>query len=258
VRIVRFAVFACCVVLVSATPFSVHGQEEPLPAVVRKTPATLAEAADRNDYPGFAALYEARKTSGDNVDAWTPLYDLWTWSLSDPNGAFYGRDRYERLAQAYPTFADTISAHAIVDADGNTSWPTAETRAFLLERARAGEPVETPLPNVKPRREAPKPKTAVVVLPVPAARAAPPMEQPEDAPPPPAAAPELPASAKPWTSGVFMLVLLGMFAVGTFAILTRVGGARGNESPGSDEPRQHSPSSPDRSLRDGDARGRRQ
>jgi len=245
------------------TPFSVHGQEEPLPAVVPKTPppaaapATLAEAAAGDDYAGFAALYDAMKTRGESVDAWTPLYDLWTWSQSDPNGAFYGREMYDRLAQAGPAFADAISALAIVDDAGNTSWPTAETRAFLLERALASEPAETPLPNVKPRSEAHKPKIAVVA-PAPAARAAPPMKPPEAAPIASAPATETAAAAKPATNSGVLLLVLAMLAAGAFAIFTRAGAARENESPESDEPVPHSPSSPDHSRHGEDARGRRQ
>lgn len=321
------AVVICCTTLFSATALSVKGQQEPLPPVKPKTageprvilaPPSLADAAAKNDYVSFAALYNDMKQHGQSVDAYAPLYDLWTWSLSNPTGAFYGNDTYERLARAYNGFAGYIAPYAIIDSAGNTFWPTSETRDFLLARAIEGDAssvviaAETPSestasapvqarvsrngirrtkPISAPRVVAP---AAVVPQPKPVAAA----KTGTPPPPPietvaetatvevPAAVPVAALQKKPWTNGVFMLLLLAVLGVGLFAILMRnpnentltariiateklpapvepirkVSGpidTRASGSPGSGEPQQHSPSAPDRSHRDGDVLGLR-
>jgi hypothetical protein len=127
--------------------------------IVVYMPSSLSDAAAKNDYVGFAALYNDMKQRGESVDAYKPLYDLWTWSLATPTGAFYGEEMYVKLADAYPTFADSIAPYAIVDDAGNTFWPTSETRDFLLARASSGR---TRHIRVAPAQRV---KTAAVITP---------------------------------------------------------------------------------------------
>lgn len=137
---------------------SVFGQEEPLPAdspgvaaveplvVLAVEPArefpepTLAGAARANDYASFDALFR-----GSPADAYRPLHDLWTYSVTDPIGAFYGPEMFERFARAYPQFAESIAQYRIVDSRGNVFYPSSETRAFLLARAESGALASQPI-----------------------------------------------------------------------------------------------------------------
>jgi hypothetical protein len=140
-------------IVVAATATTSTGQEEPLPAIQAKgsfeplspqivlavepihapTPPTLAEAVRANDYVTFDALYRAKPNP-----AFATLYELWTYSISDPIGAFYGREMHDRFASAYPGYASYIEQYRIVDRNGNVFYPTSETRTFLLERAMEG------------------------------------------------------------------------------------------------------------------------
>jgi hypothetical protein len=95
--------------------------------------ARLAEAARANDFTTFDTLYRAAP-----VPAYQTLHELWTYSVTDPAGAFYGADRYNQLVAAYPGLAAAIADHRIVDARGNVFYPSAETRAFLLAQADKG------------------------------------------------------------------------------------------------------------------------
>lgn len=154
----KYAVVVLLVSLVSFAAFSVIGQEEPLPSVTPKdAPAlvtsefppvvlavepiralhepTLAEAARRNDYVTFDALYRKAKERGESVAAFATLHELWSWSMADPIGAFYGSEMHDRLAAAYPDYAKYIADQRIVDSRGNVFYPTSETRAFLLAQA---------------------------------------------------------------------------------------------------------------------------
>jgi hypothetical protein len=158
---VRFksAVVLLLIVVIGTTTFPVTGQEEPLPAIQAKgslgpltrsivlpaEPAgvpvplpTLEDAARANDYVTFEALYRDAARRGDSAAAFAPLHELWTYGITDPVGAFYGPDIYERLTRAYPTFASYIAEYRIVDSNGNVFYPTSETRTFLLERALEG------------------------------------------------------------------------------------------------------------------------
>jgi hypothetical protein len=140
-----------------AVAVSVTGQEEPLPTVQTRAmsldPAivlasepirtiqqpTLADAVRRNDYATFHALYLETKPP-----EYRALDELWTWAISDPLGAFYGRETHDKLARAYPGFAAYIDEHKIVDDRGNVFYPTSETRTFLLQKA-----LEKQAPNVQ-------------------------------------------------------------------------------------------------------------
>jgi hypothetical protein len=141
--------------LLGASALPAIGQEEPLPQVQPRTfaidaappvvtlpvepireeqaPATLSEAARANDYATFASLYQQHP-----VAAYRPLYELWTYSVTDPIGAFYSEETYARLSRAYPGLAAAVARNRIVDDRGNAFYPTSETRAFLLERAMEG------------------------------------------------------------------------------------------------------------------------
>jgi hypothetical protein len=130
----------------TATP--VTGQEEPLPAIVVKQSVflavepvhgtaqpSLADAVRANDYPSFDALYREAVQRGESVGAYETLHELWTYSITDPIGAFYGDEMYERLARAYPGYAKFMEDFRIVDSNGNAFYPTSETRTFLLSEA---------------------------------------------------------------------------------------------------------------------------
>ena len=140
-------------IVIAGTATTSTGQEEPLPAIQVKgsvepfsppivlaveplhqyaTP-TLAEAARANDYVTFDALYRAEPNA-----AFATLHELWTYSITDPIGAFYGREMFERFARAYAGYASYIEPYRIVDRNGNVFYPTSETRTFLLERAMEG------------------------------------------------------------------------------------------------------------------------
>lgn len=160
----RYALLVFPIALIAVTTMSVTGQEEPLPAVTPRLAAnaaspetapiryvalavepvralatpTLEEAARRHDYVTFHALYLEAKAAGENVSAFDALHDLWTWSMSDPIGAFYGAEMHARLSRAYPGFARYIDDHRIIDSRGGVFYPTSETRTFLLERAVEG------------------------------------------------------------------------------------------------------------------------
>lgn len=140
------------VVLFGLLAVTLAGQEEPLPLVsarseptvflavepIRDSPSaaqtTLAEAARANDYATFHALYERSRDA-----RFATLDDLWTYSMNDPLGAFYGDDMHDRIARAYPGFAKYIEEFRIIDANGNVFYPSSETRAFLLAHAGTGE-----------------------------------------------------------------------------------------------------------------------
>ncbi|HYH06552.1 MAG TPA: hypothetical protein VEK11_05750 [Thermoanaerobaculia bacterium] len=177
--------FAVLLISVAATSPSLTGQEDaPLPPVTprltfEEAPAvvlavepireshqpTLVEAARFNDFVSFDALYRDAKARGESLASFAALHELWSWSMSDPLGAFYGREMYERLAAAYPGYARYIDDYRIVDSRGNVFWPTGETRAFLLNRAlegtaprtllaSSGAPASAPVDAVASRRRA--------------------------------------------------------------------------------------------------------
>ncbi|HEX6085386.1 MAG TPA: hypothetical protein VF266_12730 [Thermoanaerobaculia bacterium] len=104
---------------------------------IREEPAfSLEDAARANDYVTFHALFEQAPNA-----AYAPLHELWTHSINDPIGAFYGEEMYERFSSRYPEFAAYIDEHKIVDDRGNVFYPTSETRQFLLARAIEGRTI---------------------------------------------------------------------------------------------------------------------
>jgi hypothetical protein len=147
-------------VFLFAAALTISGQQEPLPAVTPRTspliidtaPAvvlaseplhelhtpTLIEAARANDYLTFDALYREGRARGESLAQFTTLHELWTYAITSPIGAFYGRDLYERLSRAYPGYSPFIDEYRIVDNNGDEWWPTSETRTFLVARAVEG------------------------------------------------------------------------------------------------------------------------
>jgi hypothetical protein len=154
----QYTVVVLLIAVVGTTTIPLTGQEEPLPVIQAKNTfgleapsialavepfrdlpqPTLADAARANDYATFDALYRDAEQRGRSVSAFTALHELWTFSMTDPVGAFYGAATYARLARAYPGYARYIEEHRIVDRNGNVFYPTSETRQFLLARAIEG------------------------------------------------------------------------------------------------------------------------
>ncbi len=165
----KSAVALLLIVVVGTTTFPVTGQEEPLPVIQAKgspvplTPSvvlpaevavpvplpTLEEAARANDFLTFDALYRDAVRRGDSVAAFTPLHELWTYGITDPIGAFFAADIYERLNRAYPGFDRYIAEYRIVDSNGNVFYPTSETRTFLLDRALEGRATNVQLVDIQ-------------------------------------------------------------------------------------------------------------
>lgn len=160
-KLVGFALLSALGIAVT----SVTGQEDPLPAVqsrhysvsamdvvlevepIRQVQQpSLADAVRRNDFLTFQALYNETRPA-----EYRTLHELWSWAISDPIGAFYGRDMYERLARVYPGYASYIAEYRIVDSRGNVFYPTSETRQFLLQRAIEKEAPRTSLADLTPR-----------------------------------------------------------------------------------------------------------
>ncbi len=258
------------IALVGVVAFSVIGQEDPLPPVTPKAsldltaiplaeptivlaaepireyrPPTLLEAARHNDYITFDALYAAAKKRGEDVSQFDALHELWTYSVTDPIGAFYGLELYERLSRAYPGYAKYIEDFRVVDSRGNVFYPTSETRAFLLDRAVEGRPsprvlvAETkPAPvRATPKRTvvAPAPvveKTAPpVVVPEPIVVAetpavAPPVAEPvviaaKETAPAPAPLPVAATVPNKTASRGILLMIIGLIGVGLLALILR-------------------------------------
>ena len=265
----------CHAVVLSAVLFALpmFGQDDPLPPVtprvhepvlvalavepVHEVPnVTLEDAARTNDYPTFHALYEQTGSA-----AYAPLHELWTYSINDPIGAFYGADMYDRFVRLYPEFAAYIEDYKIVDDRGNVFYPTSETRTFLLARAVEGrtvapqEPIRvastkrrsgfSPTPSSTP---APAPvqrvrfkKAEVSPAPVglkPDLRPAPvpaPAPTPVKAQPPIVAASVVAQVPKPdLAARGILLIMIGLVGLGFLAMLLRAPSERESSSAASD------------------------
>lgn len=266
------------IALVGVVAFSVIGQEDPLPPVTQKAspdltaiplaeptivlaaepireyrPPTLFEAARHNDFITFDALYAAAKKRGEDVSQFDALHELWTYSVTDPIGAFYGLELYERLSRAYPGYATYIEDFRVVDSRGNVFYPTSETRAFLLDRAVEGRPsprvlvaetkpapvrttakrtVVAPAPSPEPVRViektappvvAPEP---IVVAETPAAAPAPAVAEPvviaaKETAPAPAPVPVAATVPNKTASRGILLMIIGLIGVGLLALILR-------------------------------------
>ena len=130
---VRHAVVCLAIALISAPVVSdellVALAIEPETAPLE---VTLESAARANDFPTFDALYRASPDP-----AFRALHELWTYSMTDRVGAFYGAETYEKLKREHPRYAEFIAPHKIVDGNGEVFYPSSETRAFLLEQLAA-------------------------------------------------------------------------------------------------------------------------
>ena len=204
---------------------------------------TLESAARANDFATFDALYRA------NPDpAYRTLHELWSYSMTDRIGAFYGPDEYERLAAAYPGFAEYIEHYKIVDSHGAVFYPASETRAFLLENrgvaiaSAAVAPVSRKHPVKRDPARVARAEKATRVTPAPkpvsvqpaAVKEVPPPATAEDlallnatvsTPAPVVAAPAstpapVPAPAKETNRGL-LLVIVGLIGVGLLALIVR-------------------------------------
>lgn len=143
------------VVLTFVLGVSLTGQQVDLPAEpVRystSTSTTLAEAVRQNDFATFDSMYLAAVRRGEMVQEFADLHRLWTWAMNDPTGAFYGVEKRGEFARAYPGYTSFIDQFRIIDSNGNAFYPTAETRAFLLQQAETGVIARVePVPSIKP------------------------------------------------------------------------------------------------------------
>lgn len=133
---IRHAVICIAVALFSASAVS----DEPIvalaiePEIAAFETPTLESAARANDFATFDALYRAEPDP-----AFRALHELWSYSMTERTGAFYGAEMYERLSREHPGYAEFIEEHRIVDGKGEVFYPASETRAFLLGAERIAE-----------------------------------------------------------------------------------------------------------------------
>lgn len=136
----------------------------PVEPVHLATPMTLSDAAQRNDFPAFAMIYADSKPR--EAASFAELDNFWKWSLTAPLGGFYGADMHARLAARYPDYEALIADYRIVDSNGNSFYPSSETRAFLLKKAVGGAAAKVASvrqPKAVPRRvSVEKPAPALV------------------------------------------------------------------------------------------------
>ncbi len=111
---------------------------EPSRIAVARTPATLRDAAEANDYAAFDRLIRKARVNGETLGAFADLYDVWSFAQSNPTGAYYGAGIHDRLVARYPGYAKFIEDYRITDRRGASFYPNTETRAFLLEQAIEG------------------------------------------------------------------------------------------------------------------------
>lgn len=209
------------------------------PEVAVSPAPTLESAARANDFATFDALYRANPNP-----AYRTLHELWSYSMTDRVGAFYGREQFERLAREYPGFAEYIEHYKIVDSHGAAFYPASETRAFLLENRGVAVASDAPLPHVQRpavKRHAarvarakaaagvttaPAPKPAVVAptpAPTPAEDLALLNAPVVSAPAPVVSAPapaSVPAPIRETNRGL-LLVIIGLIGVGLLALIVR-------------------------------------
>jgi hypothetical protein len=249
---IRHAIVFLAIALLSASAAS----DEPLvvlpiePELEAPAVPTLESAARANDFPTFDALYRA------NPDpAFRTLHELWTYSMTERAGAFYGADVYGRLSGDYPAYAEFIADHRIVDGNGEAFYPVSETRAFLLEqRAPAERAAERTVRSAAVRDaavrgaaapaavtpatrrpgagdtagEAPAPQRAPAPAPVAAEELAllttvvsePAVVKAAEPAPAPITAPTAPAPPKGTNRGL-LLVIIGLVGVGLLALIVR-------------------------------------
>ena len=152
------------------------GQQEFLLVDLRVEPErmersiSLFDAAVANDFATFDTVYREAPQA-----EYAELHRIWTWSMNDPVGAFYGAETYQRLSALYPGYRSYIEQYRIVDSYGNVLYPTAETRRFLLRQAVYGTVGRTDIAAAAPASPAPVSPardTPVRATPAPAPKAA--------------------------------------------------------------------------------------
>ena len=234
------------IALFGAVAISVTGQEEPAivlavePIETFQAP-TLVEAARNNDYRSFDTLYNEARQRGEDVSRFATLHELWTYAITDPIGAFYGADMYDRLNRAYPGYAAYIADFRIIDDRGNAFYPTSETRTFLLDRALEGRAAPKVLvASDDPIVPRPQRRAASQAAPAPASVPAPTSEpvvaavEPVPAPAPvivaqaePVAPPAvIPAPQPARSSRGILLIFAGLVGVGLLALILRTPGEK--------------------------------
>ncbi|HVR39136.1 MAG TPA: hypothetical protein VMU84_08565 [Thermoanaerobaculia bacterium] len=188
------------------------------PVLIEQTP-TLEDSARRNDYPSFDTLFNEASRRGDARE-FTALHDLWTYSINERIGAFYGKEMHDKLARAYSGYESYIEPFRIVDSRGHVFYPTAETKSYLLQQAVLGRGSSVQIASrnrsneiqkivVRPARKrlqkaAATPKPTPAATPLPVELAPPVVVQASNAPPnvtpePVAAPTPAPAPAPPQT-----------------------------------------------------------
>ena len=118
---------------------------EPHQTAAIKRPATLRQAAEANDFGAFDGLVRKAKANGEALGAFADLHDVWSFSQANATGAYYAAEIHDRLAARYPDYAGFIEEYRITDRRGQAFFPSAETRAFLLQQAIEGnDPLVAP------------------------------------------------------------------------------------------------------------------
>lgn len=253
--------FRQAIVFVAAVLFSAAAaSDEPIvslaiePEPEASAAPTLESAARANDFPTFDALYRAEPDA-----AFRTLHELWTYSMTERAGAFYGPDVHQRLSREYPAYAGFIESYRIVDANGNAFYPVSETRAFLLDHRAPAAPrvvakvakVETapektvaaaapapvrrktvtpePAPAPQPQRQPASPHSTpeitdrqlLAVAGEPAPSPAPAPAQPVVREPAPAPSTPVAPAPSPSTNRGLLLVIIGLVGVGLLALIVR-------------------------------------
>lgn len=93
-------------------------------------------------------------SSGISSAAEADLQALRAYQQENPIGAWYGAEMHDRLAAAYPGYANYIADFAIVDSRGDTYYPSSETRQFLQQQARNGSTTRPALTTMARARAA--------------------------------------------------------------------------------------------------------
>jgi hypothetical protein len=143
---------AFCVIPVLAISAVVnHLLPRHTPAVVPAIAlAALHDANDANDFRRFEAALAVAKSLADampigpqrnglrrSILVYEDIDAIWGFAMHDRYGAYFNDDSLpgmrDRLNADYPDYEAFIAEYRVADRNGNTLYPTAETRAFLLK-----------------------------------------------------------------------------------------------------------------------------
>jgi hypothetical protein len=224
---------------------------EPRQTAAIKTPATLREATEANDFAAFDGLVRKARANGEALGAFADLHDVWSFSRANATGAYYGAEIHDRLAARYPDYAAFIEEYRITDRRGQSFFPSAETRAFLLQQAIEGndplaapassrtnstkiaarhEITSTPVVSIKPAESLPKHALASDMSKVATQR----LPQPQRK----VAETEMAIDTPATTRGIF-LIILGLVGIGVLTMTMQASGSDVHVS--DDEPRADTP-----------------